>query len=193
MKAARADGSACGVRSPARYGAKRSPSTPGPHASASATRRANEASGASRSRSHCSDPAAESITPIACHWPGTAWQNACTRACGSDANAGSAANTTPEVPITIDSGPGRSMPTPSAAAAQSPAPAATGIPCDTSSQATVTPANSGDSSTGGSSAGSRSSASSTSADQLRRATSSSSVPDASATSVAHSPVSRRRT
>ncbi len=24
-------------------------------------------SGASRSRSHCSDPAAESITPIACH------------------------------------------------------------------------------------------------------------------------------
>ena len=63
-------------------------------------------SGASRSRNHCSDPAAESITPIACHWPGTAWQNACTRACGSDANAGSAANTTPEVPSTIESGPG---------------------------------------------------------------------------------------
>ena len=102
--------------------------------------------GASRSRSHCSDPAAESITPIACHWPGTAWQNAWTRARGSDANAGSAAKTTPEVPITIDSGPGavdadperprrRSLPHRRRPESPSPRP----------SDAIVTPATSGDS------------------------------------------------
>ena len=34
-------------------------------------------------RHHCSDPAAESITPIACQVPGTAWQNVCRRASGS--------------------------------------------------------------------------------------------------------------
>ena len=53
-----------------------------------------------------SEPAAESITPIACQPPGTAWQNAWTRARGSAANAGSAANTTPLVPSAIESGPG---------------------------------------------------------------------------------------
>ena len=42
-------GSACGVRSPARYGAKRRPSAPGSQPSASATSVSNEASGASRS------------------------------------------------------------------------------------------------------------------------------------------------
>ena len=38
-------------------------------------------SGAMVSRSHWSEPAAESITPIACQVPGTAWQNTCARAC----------------------------------------------------------------------------------------------------------------
>ena len=78
-------------------------------------------------RSHCSDPAADSITPIACQAPGTAWQNACTRPSPSAANRSKAANTTPEVPSATDSGPGRSTPTPTAPAAWSPAPAATGI------------------------------------------------------------------
>ena len=35
------------------------------------------------SRSHCSEPAALSITPMTCHACGTAWQKACTRASGS--------------------------------------------------------------------------------------------------------------
>ena len=41
--------------------------------------------GRDASCSHCSEPAADSITPIACHVPGTAWQNACTRASRSAA------------------------------------------------------------------------------------------------------------
>ncbi len=80
------------------------------------------------SRSQAREPAAESITPIACQPPGTAWQNACTRASGSAWKPGSAASTTPEVPSTTETGPGRSIPTPSAAADWSPEPAATGIP-----------------------------------------------------------------
>ena len=40
----------------------------------------NATPGASASWNHCSEPAAESITPIACQPPGTAWQNACTLA-----------------------------------------------------------------------------------------------------------------
>ncbi len=43
---------------------------------------------------------------MACQAPGTAWQKACTRPSGSAANSSSAANTTPEVPSTTDSGPG---------------------------------------------------------------------------------------
>ena len=74
-------------------------------------------SGAAALRSHASEPAADSITPIACHSPGTAWQKACTRACLSAANLSSAANTTPEVPTATDTGPLRSTPTPSAPAA----------------------------------------------------------------------------
>ena len=75
-------------------------------------RRRSPRPGAATSRSQRSEPAAESITPIACQAPGTAWQKVCTRASGSAANASSAVNTTPEVPITTDAGPGRSTPTP---------------------------------------------------------------------------------
>ena len=50
---------------------------------ASATRSSNDASGARASRNHCSDPAAESITPMACHAPGTAWQKVWRRPAGS--------------------------------------------------------------------------------------------------------------
>ena len=113
------------------------------------------------SRSQASEPAAESITPIACQAPGTAWQNACTRACGSAWKAGSAAKHDPRgAEHDRDAGPGRSIPTPSAAAAWSPEPAATGIPFQC-------PETSGDSSASGSHSAGSSSASSTSADQRR--------------------------
>ena len=34
-------------------------------------------------RNHCSEPPAESVTPIMCHLPRTAWQNVCSRPAGS--------------------------------------------------------------------------------------------------------------
>ncbi len=129
-----------------------------------------------------------SITPIACHVSGTAWQNAWTRACSSAANSGSAENTTPDVPSTTDSGsPACVTPTPRAPAAWSPAPAATGIPSD------VSPDTSADSSARGSHSAGTPSAEHTSSLHVRRATSNSSVPEASATSIARSPHSFSRT
>src|SRR4029453_6907519 len=116
-----------------------SPSAPGAHGSASATSLSDGSPGATTWRSHASEPAAESLTPIACQPSGTAWENACTRPSGSAAKSGSDAKTTPEVPSTTESGPGRSTPTPSAPAAWSPAPAATGRPSE------VCPAEPGDS------------------------------------------------
>ena len=59
------------------------PPAPAGTASASAISCANGTPGANVSRAHCSEPAAESMTPMACQVPGTAWQNTCTRACGS--------------------------------------------------------------------------------------------------------------
>ena len=128
VNAARACGSACGVRSPERYGRNSTPSAPGSTSSASARSSSYATSGANVSRNQRSEPAAESITPIACQVPGTAWQKTWRRASGSGAYAGSAAKTTPEVPRTTESGPGPATPTPSAPAAWSPAPAATGVP-----------------------------------------------------------------
>ena len=87
-----------------------SPSTPGGHGSASATTFSGGSPGATTPRSQPSEPAAESITPIACQPPGTAWQKACTRPSGSAAKPGSAAKTTPEVPSTTESGPGAVYP-----------------------------------------------------------------------------------
>ena len=78
-----ASGSAWGVRSPARYGRKSRPSAPGSQASASSTSLSNGTSGATTSWSQRSDPAADSITPIACQVRGTAWQKAWTRASAS--------------------------------------------------------------------------------------------------------------
>ena len=123
-----------------------------------------------------SEPAAESITPIACQTAGTAWQNVCARASASTAYAGRAENTTPEVPSTTERGPGSTTPTPSAAAAWSPAPPI-----------------SVDSCAGGSHSDGSSSAAQTSWLQRRFATSKSSVPEASAASIARSPRSRSRT
>ena len=195
MNAPRADG--IGVRRPLAREVRREEEALRPRAATPRPRRRGRRT-TSRARggrgATAASPRRRASRPSRATGPGTAWQKACTRACGSAAKAGSAAKTTPEVPSTIESGPGRSIPTPTAAAAQSPAPAATGIPC----RQLVTRARDaadapGDSSTGGSQAAGSSSASSTSSDQRRRATSSRSVPDASATSVAHSPVSRSRT
>ena len=83
VKAPRASGSACGVRSPARYGRKVRPSAPGCQRRRLGEQLVVARRGASRSRSQRSEPAAESITPIACQRAGTAWQKTCTRACGS--------------------------------------------------------------------------------------------------------------
>ena len=105
MNDPRASGSACGVRSPVRYGRNVSPSVPAGHASAAAVKSSYPTPGAIVLRSHCSDPAADSITPIACQAPGTAWQNACTRPSGSAANRSRAANTTPDVPSATDTRP----------------------------------------------------------------------------------------
>ena len=63
--APRASGSACGVRSPARYGWKSRPSAAGRPALRLA-RRAPRTARRPTSRSQRSEPAAESITPIAC-------------------------------------------------------------------------------------------------------------------------------
>ncbi len=164
-----------------------SPSTPGGHCAASASSSSNEAPPVT-SRSQRSDPAADRITPIANQRSGAAWHDACRRPPGSAAYAGSALSTTPEVPSTTDTGPGRTAPTPTAPAPWSPAPAATGTP------AGVAPVTATDSSTRGSHdrvdararrARDRSSE--------RDATSNHSVPEASVTSVADSPHSRSRT
>jgi hypothetical protein len=73
--------------------------------------------GATTSRSHRSDAPADSITPMACHVDGAAWQNVCTRENGSGAYDDIGANTTPEVSMTIHALPGSITPTPRAPAA----------------------------------------------------------------------------
>ncbi len=49
------------------------------------------------SRYHCRMPAAESITPMKCHIPGTAWQKACSLPTGSIKAEGVVAKTSPLV------------------------------------------------------------------------------------------------
>ncbi len=133
---------------------------------------------AERRRSQASEPAAESITPIACQVPGTAWQNVCSRASGSGRYSRSAAKTTPDVPRTTESGPGAATPTPSAPGRL----VARAVPTSVDSCDVAAATRRG-----------ISSASSTSSLQRRLATSKRSVPDASAASIERSPVSRRRT
>src|SRR3954471_2498206 len=73
-------------------------------------------------------PAADSITPIRCHRPGTAWQNAWRRPSGSTTGESVGANTTPDVPSDSAPIPGIVAPTPTALADWSPPPATTGVP-----------------------------------------------------------------
>jgi hypothetical protein len=54
---------------------------------------------------------------MTCQRPGTAWQNVCSRACGSVTGRSVAANTTPDVPIVALTAPGRVIPMPTAPAA----------------------------------------------------------------------------
>ena len=168
-----ASGSACGVRSPWRYGRKVTPSAPASLAAASAVSPRTSRPGASASWNHWSAPAALSITPIASHVSGTAWQKACTRASRIVRVLGECREDDAGRPEDNGRDPGSTTPTPSAAACWSPAPAF-----------------SVDSATGGSHSRGISSAASTSSLQRLCATSKRSVPDASAASIAHSPVSR---
>ena len=195
--APRACGSRCGVRSPVRYGRNSRPSAPGSTASASSTSSSKLAPPPSRSRHHDSEPPADSVTAIRWNAPGTAWQNACTRPEASGVNSSRCANSTPLVPIEVETDPSCTTPTPTAAAALSPPPAATGSPRGSpSSSATssrTVPVASGPSYTRGSHDRGISSAARISSDQSRARTSSSSVPAASDASVARSPVSSNRT
>ena len=76
--APRAYGSGYGLRSPVRYGRKNRPSVAASTSAADSTREPNSVPGASASRNQRRLPAAESITDIMCHRPGTAWQKAWT-------------------------------------------------------------------------------------------------------------------
>ena len=80
QNAPRASGSACGVRSPARYGRKTSPSQPGGHRSRPrrASRRSRRRGGACRGTRRATR-LPTSITPITSHRSGAAWQKAWTR------------------------------------------------------------------------------------------------------------------
>ena len=172
---ARADGSACGVRSPWRYGRNVSPSVPagqsrrlGDQLVVRRRRPRRAASAASRPR-RASRP-----SPPRCR--GRRGRRRGRAPPGRPGSPASAAKTTPDVPSTTDSGPGPTTPTPSAPACWSPAPPIAVDSC-----------------AGGSHSSGISSASQTSSLQRRPATSKSSVPDASAASIARSPVSRSRT
>src|SRR6185295_11830984 len=76
-------------------------------------------------RNHCRLPPLESVTPIMCHLPLTAWQNVCSRPAGSTCTSSLCTNITPDVPSDVDSSPDLTMPLPTAPAAQSPAPPTT--------------------------------------------------------------------
>ena len=144
--------------------------------------------GAIVSRSQRSEPAADSITPIACQAPGTAWQNACTRPAPSAANASQRGEHDPRRaerdrqrprPVDADAERARRL----VARARGHRHAVGRVPRDRPGSRAPAAAN----------RGSSSSAVSTSSLQRRAATSSSSVPDASETSVACSPHRRSRT
>ena len=132
-----------------------------------------------------------------CHRPGTAWQNAWTRPCGSYSGRSVAAKTTPDVPSERAIAPGETTPTPTALAAWSPPPATTGVPARNpvaaAASALTTPVTSGPSNVGGSHAAGMRSRARISGDQSRAARSKSIVPEPSALSSAYSPVSRSRT
>ena len=81
-------------------------------AAASSTSSPNGTPGATASRNQRRLPAAESITDIMCHRPGTAWQNAWTRPAGSNSGPSVVANTTPEVPSDSATRPGTTAPDP---------------------------------------------------------------------------------
>ncbi len=134
---------------------------------------------------------------MTCQRPGTAWQNVWMRPPGSSTGLSVAAKTTPEVPIVALTAPARTMPMPTAPAAWSPPPATMGVPAlrpvASAPLSDTLPVTIGDSKASGISDGERSSAVSTVSDHLRAPTSKSSVPEASATSVAFCPLSRKRT
>ena len=176
-RARRGRRAAC-ARPPGRAGTS-GPRRRAPTRAASAISSSKSTPAAATSRSQRSEPAADSITPIACQRPGTAWQKAWTRACASAAKPSSAANTTPDVPEhDRDAGPGavdarrRARPPPGRRRRRRP-----GRP-------SACPTTAGDSSAGGSHAVELERVEHRVAPRARAATSNSSVPDASVTSVA---------
>src|SRR5437764_14667829 len=72
--------------------------------------------------SQASEAAADNITPIWCHRPGSAWQNAWTAEAGAGAKRSVTRNSTPEVPSDRNASPDAIAPRPIALAALTPAP-----------------------------------------------------------------------
>ena len=106
------------MRSPVRYGKKISPSLPGGIRAASRVTASYGSFGYSVSRSQRKLPPDESCTPITCQELGpAAWQKVCTRIRASTAGVSAYANTTPLVPITLETIPGSTIPQPTAPAA----------------------------------------------------------------------------
>ena len=120
----------------------------------------------------------------------------CTRPSGSVLTVSAKANRTPLVPRDAETTPLRTMPQPTPLAAWSLPPATTGMPAGrpvcAAAPAVRVPVTSGPSKEAGSSAGSMSSRDSSPRCQHRLATSKSRVPEASAMSVAYSPVRTQR-
>ena len=91
-----------------------------------------------------------------CQVPGTAWQKAWRRPCGSKSGCFVDAKTTPDVPRVSDTTPGSTAPAPTAPAAWSPPPATTGVPARrpvaAAASAVTVPVTSGPSKVGGSQA-----------------------------------------
>src|SRR5688572_12212963 len=74
--------------------------------------------------SHSSEAAAERMTPIWCHVPGSAWQKAWTALAALGEKRALDTKSTPDVPSETKAEPGATVPTPQADAALSPAPPA---------------------------------------------------------------------
>ena len=131
-----------------------------------------------------------------CQVCGRQWQKACTARSGAGFGSASQTNTTPEVPSDTNPCPGRTQPMPTAPAALSPAPPATGMPGGKPSSVAASARNRPETASPSTSRGMCRSfspvASRSAGDHCRAATSSHSVPEASDGSETASPTRQRR-
>ena len=129
----RAFESACGVRSPVRYGKNVSPSAPGGMRAASAISSSYDGGTPPgpniARRNHASAAPADRTTPIWYHVLSTAWLNRCNRIPGSTRGRSIGASIVPDVPMEACIAPCSTTPEPTAAAALSAPPPTTGMPC----------------------------------------------------------------